>query len=154
MQLDRGRAQLARALDGVPVWRDEQTRANPRVVESDDPFAQALGVVTNIETAFGRDLLPPFGDQRHLMRPQTRRDREHFVRASHLEVEYRRDRRCETLDVDVLNVPPVFAEMRGDPVGARPFAEFRRGHGIRLIASPGLSNGRDVVDVDVEPLPL
>ena len=86
------------------------------------------------------------------MRPQAFGQREHLGSAGDLEVEDRRDRRSDRLDVGVLNVPAVLAEMRGDPVGARALADRDRLSRHWLLATPCLPHGRDVIDVDVEAL--
>ena len=106
----------------------------------------------HIEATFGGDLLAPLGNERHLMWAQSYGDGEHFVGAGHLEVEHRCNRSCEPLDVHVLDVSPILAQVRGDPVGAGPFTEPSRGDWIGLVATPRLPHGRDVIDVDVQSL--
>jgi hypothetical protein len=56
------------------------------------------------------------------------------------------------VNVGILDVAPVLAQVRGDPVDADLLAEARRLDGIRLVAAPGLPQRRDMIDVHVEPL--
>jgi len=49
-------------------------------------------------------------------------------------------------------MPAVFTQMRGDPFGARIFAERGGGNGVRLVRSSRLAERRDVIDVYVEAL--
>jgi hypothetical protein len=154
VQLDCRRTELTRTLHGVPMRRDEETGANSGVIEPRQAFAQSVGIVVYVEPSFRRDLLASLWDERYLVRPQTSRNRQHLVRARHLEVEDRCNRRCELLDIGVLNVPSIFAEMRRDSVGADLLAQQSRRDWIRFDSAPGLPDGRDVIDVDVQPLVL
>src|SRR5689334_10723488 len=86
------------------------------------------------------------------MRPQSFGQGEHLRRARHLEVEDRGDRRGDLIDVRILDVAAILAEMGGDAVGAGALAEWDGEGGDGLVAAPCLTHGRDVVDVDVEPL--
>ena len=152
VELDGRGSQLTRTLHGVLMRSDEEARANSGIVEARDAFAQSLGVAADVESPFGRDLLASLGNQRHLVRPETRRDREHLVRARHLEIEDGCNARCELFDVSVLNVPSILAQMRRDSVGAGTLAKQGRRYRIRFVSAPGLPHGRDMIDVDVQPL--
>lgn len=154
VELDGGDTQLARALDGVPVRSDEQTCSNAGVIQPSDAFTQFLGLVMNVEATFRRDLLAALGNKCHLVRPETRRDREHLISAGHLQIEDGGDGGCQSRDVGVLNVPSILAEMRRDTVRPRLFAQQRGLDGIWFGSTSGLPDGRHVVDVDVQPLVL
>ena len=77
----------------------------------------------DVEPAFRGDLLAPFGDERDLMRAKPLGDGEHLRGARHLEVEDRRDRCGDRVDVGVLDVAAILAQMRRDAVGAGALAE-------------------------------
>ena len=71
VQLDRRGAERSRSVDRRAIGRDEETRANPGGVEPREPVARVAAVIArDVEPAFGRDLLAPLGDERHLMRPK------------------------------------------------------------------------------------
>jgi hypothetical protein len=154
VQLDGGDTQLTGTLDGVAVRGDEEARADSGVIEPSHAVAQSLRIVVDVEAALRRDFLASLRDERHLVRGQAGRDLKHLVGARHLEIEDRRDARCEFQDVGVLNVPSILPEMRRDSVGACLFAKERRREGIGFGSTPGLPHGRDVIDVDVQPLVL
>jgi len=152
VQLDRGGAERVRVLDRLERRRDEETRANPRRIETRNAIGEATLVARNVEASLGGDLLTTLGHQRDLMRPKTLGNAEHLVRAGHLEIQHCLHRCGETLDVVVLNVTAVFAQMCGDPVGARRLAERSPGNRVRARAAARLSHGGDVIDVDVQAL--
>src|SRR4051794_4937666 len=86
------------------------------------------------------------------MRPQAFGESNHFVGAGNLEVEDGRDELGDGVDVGVLHMTPVFAEMRSNAVRAGGFAERYRFSRNRFVASARLPNGRDMIDVDVQAL--
>jgi hypothetical protein len=77
-------------------------------------------------------------------------DAEHFVGAGQFEIERDAEGAHEAVDVGILDVPAVFAEVRGDAVGAGAYAEFGGGDRIRLVGPARLTERRDVIDVDIE----
>ena len=98
----------------------------------------------------GRDLLATLGDERDLLRSHIERDLDDLVDDGHLEIEPARDRLTEDVDVAVLDMTPVLAQMHGDLVGAPELREHGGSHRIRFPSATGLSHSRDVVDVDSE----
>ena len=52
------------------------------------------------------------------------------------------------LHVAILNVPPIAAQVDGDPLGSGHLGDERRRDRLGLTCLPGLANRRDVVDVD------
>ena len=56
------------------------------------------------------------------------------------------------VDVVVLDVAAVFAQVGGDAVGARALADDGALDGIGIVAAARLAKRRDVIDVDVEAL--
>jgi hypothetical protein len=151
VELDRLDAEVRGAADGVGIGIDEEAAPDAGGVEARNRIADALLRGGNVETALSRDLLPSLGDERDLMRADAQSEGDHLVGAGHLEVQHRPDRPGESLDVVVLDVPAIFAQVRGDSVGAGILTQRGGSNGIGLGASPRLSNRRDVIDVDVEP---
>src|SRR6185503_17893794 len=119
MQLDRVSAELCGLLHRRSLRCDEEARPDARGPKPLNAGSEPGGIVAHVQAAFGGNLLATLRDERHLVWPEPRGDAEHLVSACHLEVEDGVDRGCEALDVRVLNVPPILAEMRGDAVGAR-----------------------------------
>jgi hypothetical protein len=152
VQLDRVRAEVVRGAHGVVVGVDEQARAHPRGPQLGELAREARRVARDVEPALGGHLLPPLGDERDLVRPQPARERDHRVGAGDLEVEHRAHLAREPLDVVVLHVAAVLAQVGRDAVGAGGLALARGPHGVGLVAAAGLPERGDVVDVDVEPL--
>ena len=60
------------------------------------------------------------------MRAKAFGEREHLGGAGHLEVEHRRDARSDRVDVGVLDVAAILAQVRGDAVGAGALADRAR----------------------------
>jgi len=104
----------------------------------------------DVQPPFGGQLVAPFGDQRHLMRLDGLGDAHHLRRGRHLDVEVRSHRARQNLDVAILNVPPVAAQMDRDPLRAGQLADSRRGDRIGLVALARFTDGSDVIDVDGE----
>ncbi len=136
----------------VVVGIDEEARPDAGAIEPRDAVGQAAVVPADIEPALGGDLLALLGHQGGLMRLQALGDVEHLLGAGHFEVEHRLDAVADPLDVGVLDVAAILAEVGRDAVGAGAFAEERGGQRIGVHAAPCLSEGRDVIDVDVEAL--
>src|SRR5262249_22554890 len=70
----------------------------------------------------------------------------------HLEIEHGRDGCGEALYVVVLNVSTILAQVRSDAVRAGVLADRRPSDGVGIDGTARLSQGRDVVDVDVPAL--
>ena len=56
----------------------------------------------------------------------------------------------EHLDVAVLDVPPIAAQVHGDPVGPPQLGQHRGVDRVGLARPPRLAHGGHVVDVDAE----
>jgi hypothetical protein len=54
----------------------------------------------------------------------------------------------QKLNVSVLNVPTVFAQVTGDSIGSGKFRQHSRSNGVRLYSSTGLTDGGNMVNVD------
>ena len=53
----------------------------------------------------------------------------------------------------MLDVPPISPKMHGDTVRSGRLADGRGGGGVGFVCTSGLTNCRNVIDVDVQPLP-
>ena len=108
----------------------------------------------HVQAAFGGHFLPPFGHQADDVRLELERDGDDLRRVGHFQVEPGLDDLAQLPDVAVLHVPPVFAQMGGDPVRARGLAGQRGRHRVRFAAfAPavtGFAQRGDVVNVDTQ----
>ena len=151
VQLDRGHAQLGRTVDRREVGVDEQAHADAGVHQAPhggpDPTVGAM----QGEAAFGGDLLASLRDERRLKRLHPARDAHDLVVRTQLDVEHGAQRRGERAHVAILNVPPVFAQMDRDAVGAGALRRVRRAHRIGLVGLARLAQCRHVINVDVQP---
>jgi hypothetical protein len=103
-----------------------------------------------VEPALGRDLLAALRHQRRLVRLQPLGDRENLPGRRQLEIHHRAHRRDQQLDVPVLDVPAILAQVHGDAVGARLLDQHGEAHRIGLVGLARLTHRRRMVDVDVE----
>ena len=110
------------------------------------------GVVacSDIETALGGALLTLFRHQADRMRLVAQGDVEHFRRCRHFQIERQVDLGHQPVDIRVADMATVFAQVRGDPVGACLRRLPGRAHGIRMIAAPGVPDRGHVIDIDAE----
>src|ERR1043166_23347 len=119
VQLDHRRAEVAGAVHGVDRRIDEQADENAGVGQALDAATELARGRAKIQAAFGGDLLSLFRHEGRLARLQPERDADHLVGAGHLEVENTLDLTRQPLDVGVLDVPAIFAEVGRDPIRAR-----------------------------------
>jgi hypothetical protein len=129
VELDGVGAEVARGAHRVGVGVDEQTGADAGGAQRGELPREAGGVARHVEAAFGRDLLASLGDERHLVRAQAHGQVEHRVGRGDLEVEDRAHLAREPLDVVVLHVAAVLAQVGRDAVGAGGLALARGPHG-------------------------
>jgi hypothetical protein len=52
------------------------------------------------------------------MRAMAKRDRQHLVGRCHFEIERQSDLSPQARNIVITDMPPVFAKMRGNPIGA------------------------------------
>ena len=83
-----------------------------------------------------------------------KRDLQHLLGRRHFEVQRQVDLGHQPVDVAVGDVAPVFAQVRGDAVGAGFGGHDRGADRIGMIAAARVPDGRDVVDIDAEAKPL
>ena len=110
----------------------------------------ALRLPGHVEPALGRELLAALRHQAAIRRPVLDREVDHRVRYRHLEIDARLHRAQQHFDVARLNVPPVFAQVHGDAVGARLLGDERGRDGIGVARAAGLPHCRNVIDVDAK----
>ena len=84
------------------------------------------------------------------MRDVLQGDRQHLFRRRHLQIERDVQFRPQPFDVVIGDVAAVFAQMRGDAVGAGLRRQDRRAHRIGKRPAARLAHGGDMVDINAE----
>ena len=152
VQLDCVGAQVARPSNRLARRINEERCADPHGAHSIKPGLEGRDVARDVEPTLGRDFLSPLRDEGNLERPVTFGDEEHLRGVRHLQIEHGFHGRHQTLDVVVLDVAPVFAQMGGNAVCAGAFALEGGGDGIGFVGASRLSKCGDMVDVYVQSL--
>ena len=150
VDLDRPRVELVGLLDLLELGVHEQADLDPGLLQRLHHGPDLDAVEHHVEAALGRQLLAPLGHEGHLVGLHGEGDPRHLLGRRHLHVEAGAHGLPQHLDVAVLDVPPVAAQVHGDPVGAPQLGEHRRVHGVGLLRPPRLADGGHVVDVHAE----
>ena len=150
VEFDHGCAQALRCFELPLVRLDEQRDANAVVRELPHDRGELVVQPGSIEPAFGGALFAFFRDDAGGMRLVRQCDSQHFLGTRHLEVERQVGRLLYPLEIVVADMPPVLAQMCGDPVAAHRRDDFRRAHRVRMIAAARIADGGDVVDINPE----
>ena len=151
VQLDRGHPECMCRLDAGRIGIDEEADVNARVPKPSHGVGEARPAAGDVETALGGDLLAPLRNDRRLVRPQAACERDDVRAGGELEVEHRPHRGREPLDVVVLDVTAVFAQVHGDSVGAGALAVGCGGDGVGDVGPARLPQRGDVIDVHIKP---
>jgi hypothetical protein len=104
----------------------------------------------DVEPAFGSHFVPPFRHQHRHLRLDATGDGNHFLGRRQFQVELDLRQFAELLDVGVLNVSSIFAQVDGDPVGTAEMRFDRRPHRIGFVGAARLSDRRHMVDIDAQ----
>ena len=144
----------ARSLAAISIWRGSAA------MNSDTRMPASLSLAMNgcrrvvlagdVEPAFGGQLLAPLRHQAHRMRFGRERNPQHVVGRRHLEIQRLGDFGLQPRHVLVADVAAVFAQMRGDAVGAGLDRGKCGAHGIGTRAGPRIAQGGDVIDIDAK----
>lgn len=136
--------------DRVGVGIDEHRHLNPALAQLRDGALELLALSHRVEAAFRRDLEPVLRHEADLVRANLARELEDRRGHRRFEIQERLHRAAQHANVALLDVPAVFPQMYGDAIGAGQLAERRRRHRIGLCGAARLTNGGDVIDIDVE----
>ena len=132
-------ADARRGLDLPQLGVDEDAHADSRAREPLDRLAELRFLRRHVETAFGRDLVAPFGHEHRHLGLQPHRDVDHLGGRRHLEVELDVDELAQPPHVLVLDVPAILAQVNGDAVGAAQMRLDGRPHRIGFVRSARLA---------------
>ena len=104
-----------------------------------------------IDAAFGGALLALLRHDAGGMRPGLERDLQHLVGRRHFQVQRNGQRLGEPRNIVIGNMSPVFAQVRGNTVGARILRQDCGAHRIGIVPTTRVTHCGDVIDVDAEP---
>ena len=106
-------------------WIDKQAHANAGGLQSPDRGLELLALRNDIEAAFGRNFLAFFGDETDFIGHNSQRNIDNLGRVSHFQIQFRHDVLAKPIDIAVLDMPAVAAQMGHNPARARPLAKRR-----------------------------
>ena len=136
------------------IRRDEQADFDAGVIHELARVRQRFFGGNHIQSAFSRHLQTPLRHHANDVRLQLEGDRDDLRRIRHFQIKPRLDDFAQPPDVAVLNMTPVLAQVRGDPMRASGLAHQRRGDGIRLaVTEPAITRLADrghVINVDAK----
>jgi len=138
------------SLDLARLGVDECTGPYPGTTQLPHHLGQVRPLAGDIEPALGGDLLPALGHQRHHRRSGTQSDRDHLRGRGHLQVEPDLHDAAHLLDVPVLDVPAVLAQMDRHGVRAAELGLDGRPHRVGLPRPAGLPDRGHMVDVHAQ----
>ena len=108
-------------------------------------------LTNDIEATFGRQLRAPLRHQAGGMRPRPQCERGHLFGRRPLEIERLGDLGFEARDVVVANVAAIFAQMRGDAVGAGGDRDPGCRQRIGMNPATGVAERGHMIDIDAQP---
>jgi hypothetical protein len=111
----------------------------------------------HVQSSFGGDFLTVFRDEADDVGPHVEGDGDDFRGQSHFEIDSRRDIFPHEVDIGILDVTAVFAQVNGDLVGSAGYGiagglqeiGFNDGQ-VGQVAEAGLPKRSHVVDIDAE----
>jgi hypothetical protein len=112
---------------------------------------QSRPAAAGVQPTFGGDLFPALRHQGGLIRSESACQRHDLLRRRQFQVQDGARRLGEPHHVVVLDVTPVFPQVHGDTIGTGLLGQAGRLDRIGFVSAPGLTHGRHVVDVDVQP---
>ena len=110
----------------------------------------AVGFAFEIEAAFGRDFLPLFRDERCLVRFARQGQLDNFRHNAHFQIEPALHGLAENLEIAIVYVPTILAQMDRNGVGAAQLAFGGRPGRIGFVGSASLPQGCHVIDIDAQ----
>ena len=88
-----------------------------------------------------------FGDEGYGVRLVVDGDLDHFLCGADFQVHLGRDRAAQKLDIAILDVLLVFAQVHGDAFCSGEFGEYGSRDGIRFANFAGFADGGDMVNI-------
>ncbi len=128
----------------------KQRYADIGFAEQPASLLHALELADDVEAALGSQFHAPLRHQADIVRAHAQRDLQHLARHRRLQIHARFQLRAQSLDVAVLDMAPVLAQMQGDGVGAGALGEQGGAHRVRVSRAAHLAQRGHVVDIDAE----
>ena len=153
MKFDRRRADRAGRFDRLELRFDEQRHDDAGAAQFGHEWSQMVVTADHVEAAFGGALGAPLRHQARGMRFDRECDVEHLLGRRHFEIERLRNGGLDPRHIFVADVTAVFAQMRGDAIGAGVDGEFGGAQRIRHVAAARIAQSRDMIDVDAKAQP-
>ena len=104
----------------------------------------------HVETALGREFLAFLGNEAHVARTDTLRDRDHLVGHGHLEIHMRAHDLVDFIEIVILDMPAILAQVHGNAIGAGVLGNVRSLGRTRVARAARLPQRRDVIDIHAE----
>ena len=118
MELDVGGLEFGGGFELAFIWGDEEGDVRAIGGEGADGGAQGVELAGGIEAAFGGEFLAALGYEANFVRVDFEGDFDDVGVVRHFEVHAGGEGFPEGIDVVILNMAAVFAEVDGDAVGA------------------------------------
>ena len=132
----------------LPFLRlDEQRHTNARIGKPRHDGRQPVVLARRVEPAFGGLFGAFLGHDAGRVRLVPECYFQHFRGRRHLEIERRAGFNANPFAILVSDMAAVFAQMRGDAVGARRHREFGGANRVGIDAGAGIAKGRDMIDI-------
>ena len=151
MELDNRRPYAGGGGDLGRIRRDKQRAANARRMQFGTKPGQCGFLPGHIQPAFGRALLALFRHQAAGVGANLERQRQHFGRRRHLEIERQRHFRLQATHIRIPNMAAILAQMGGDAIRSRLRRQLRRRHRARMHPTPRIAQGGHMVNIHAKP---
>src|SRR5207244_735908 len=144
-----------RGVDLFQRWIDKQTHPNTGALKSFNCRLQLLALRDDVETALRCNFFALFWDEADFVRNNSQSNIDNLGRVAHFQIQLGHDVLTESIDIAVLYVTAVAAQMSYDALGAGALAHPRRRHwiGLRVFRIrhsriTRLPQRRDVIDIN------
>jgi hypothetical protein len=142
---------FVRRFDLIEVWFNKETDRNSTVMEQINQCFEPFALPGHFEAAFCGQFLSPLRHQGDEMRLDAEGDFNHgFIRRD-LQIELRLKGLPQNGQIPILDMSPVLTKMHDQSVRPGEFDENRSRDRVWFVASPGLTQGRYVIDIDSKP---
>ena len=113
-------------------------------------IGQGLVVGNHVETALRRQLLTAFRHQGGFIRFDGAGNVNDGIGRGHFQIQPMRNDPAQEIQIAILNVASILAEVNGDAVGAAEDSQDGGRRRVGLLGLPRLPHGSHVVDVDAQ----
>ena len=141
---------FGRGLDLIRVGVDEQRYPHAGIRQPDTACGDFFKPADHIQAAFGGQLLTPLGDKAAVLRAQAAGKRHDIVRHRHFEIHAGLKEMTQHLDVPVLDVSAILAQMQRDGIGTGLLGLPGRLDGIGIARATRLTQGGHVIDINTQ----